>query len=160
MAVMTEEERFWSKVNKRSADECWEWTASTRSGYGKFLFDGGMKNAHRFAWKLVNGEIPDGVVVCHKCDNPICVNPSHLFIGTHADNVADKMKKGRHRYGKKTGEEHGSHVLSEKDVIEIRRMYQSGDCSYAQLGKRFHVSKVQIGRIVTLRQWRSAHEQD
>lgn len=94
--------RFWNKVKK--TDYCWLWTAYTNSdGYGQFWFRGTMGKAHRFSWILHNGEIPKGVCVLHiECDNPPCVNPDHLELGTDADNMQDCLKKGRHGNTKKT----------------------------------------------------------
>ena len=97
------EDRFWAKVDKTG--DCWLWTASVfreRYGYGKFQAGENRANtrvvyAHRYSWELVNGPVPDGLFVCHHCDNPPCVNPAHLFVGTHQDNVDDMMSKGRHR---------------------------------------------------------------
>lgn len=93
------ETRFWAKVDR--TDDCWTWTAATTgSGYGRFGHQnarGGWVAAHRFAYELANGPIPDGMFVCHKCDNPPCVNPSHLFLGTHQDNMRDMDAKGRRR---------------------------------------------------------------
>lgn len=92
--------RFWSKVDIRSEDECWPWLASgLRTRYGSFSV--GPKNkrrqstAHRFAWELINGDIPAGMYVCHRCDNPSCMNPNHLFLGTPSDNTRDMMAKGK-----------------------------------------------------------------
>jgi len=86
-------------------DACWVWLASTvGAGYGHFSLAGGRKIlAHRFAWEQSKGAIPDGLKVLHRCDNPPCCNPNHLFLGTQADNVHDMMQKGRHRVGNKKG---------------------------------------------------------
>ncbi len=94
-------DRFWAMVNK-TPDGCWLWRAALSYGYGHFTIRRGHAiQAHRFAWELANGQIPDGVVVCHNCpggDNPRCVRPSHMFLGSHTDNARDLMKKGRTRY--------------------------------------------------------------
>ena len=119
-------ERFWSKVNRGSADECWNWTASIiRSGYGMFKF-GGRENrlAHRVAYELTYGEIPAGdhfgtTCVCHRCDNRRCCNPSHLWLGTNADNVRDRDAKGRHKPLK--GSRVKSAKLTEEQVARIRQ---------------------------------------
>lgn len=91
--------RFWSKVDKGDDGEwgsCWLWTARTNHfGYGEFWFRKTIHKAHRVAWILVNGEIPDGLCVLHRCDNPSCVNPEHLWLGTKCDNNRDKAEKGR-----------------------------------------------------------------
>lgn len=89
--------RFLSKVRRGASPDCWAWNGARNSaGYGALNTDAGVVLAHRLAWALANGEIPDGMFVCHRCDNPSCTNPSHLFLGTHADNMRDMMEKGRH----------------------------------------------------------------
>jgi hypothetical protein len=93
---MSDLERFMSKVDKRGDDECWEWQAGKNPrGYGQFSFKGRQKMAHRVIWILTNGPIPAGFFICHKCDNPSCVNPAHLFPGTPLDNTRDCISKGR-----------------------------------------------------------------
>lgn len=95
---LTTEERFWSAVEKRGPTECWEWKRSRSYGYGQFKFEGGGVRAHRYSWQLHNGKkIPNDLHVLHRCDNPPCVNPNHLFVGTPLDNTMDSVRKGRHK---------------------------------------------------------------
>ena len=88
-------ERFWSKVQRGGPDECWPWIAGTsHRGYGAFYLDHGMHQSHRVSWELTHGPITDGLHVLHTCDNPPCVNPAHLFLGTDRDNARDSVAKG------------------------------------------------------------------
>ena len=90
-------ERFWNKVDRRDPFSCWVWkAASATNGYGRFKFRGAMQRANRVAWWLTHGPVPKGLWVLHHCDNKLCVNPSHLFLGTPTDNVLDMVKKNRH----------------------------------------------------------------
>lgn len=144
---MTLEERFWTKV-ERSEFNCWLWTASLWAGeYGAFFVDGRCKLAHRIAWEIVCGIIPRDLCVLHKCDNPACVNPSHLFLGTHVENMADMVKKDR---GKSfSGSAHPRAKLKEADVFRIKRDSRPQEDIAAQYG----VSQTAISDIKTGRRW-------
>jgi len=96
---------------------CWLWGGNVnRGGYGKFKLNGKMVYAHRFSYEYANGKIPDGSVIFHNCDFPNCVNPSHLFVGSHQDNIRDKVEKQRHS----RGSTHGRLKLMESNVLVIR----------------------------------------
>ena len=117
--IQTTADRFWGKVQKGPDDQCWHWVAYKRpDGYGQFYLDGKTVTAHRTAWQLTSGRIPNGLCVCHKCDNPSCVNPGHLFLGTMTDNIRDRDAKGRN--GSNQGENGPTAILTEKDVLDIR----------------------------------------
>lgn len=106
-------ERFWKLVNVAGRNDCWNWLAyKNRDGYGNFNGEGKKKwNAHRVSYIIANGEIPDGVCVCHKCDNPSCVNPAHLYLGTHAQNMRDMRVRGRAR----------NHILKNEEKVLIKK---------------------------------------
>lgn len=141
-------ERFWAKVNVAGPDDCWEWTAC-KSRYGIIRHFGKNMSAHRVSWQINIGLIPEGMLVCHKCDNPICVNPNHLFVGTWADNHSDMHAKMRHKYG----EDHHKSKLTESDVVSIRAAVENGSTK-AALARRYGVSDAQIGHIVRRKHWR------
>jgi len=148
-------ERFERKIAKIPFHPCWEWVGAMANERYGCLWIGTAKRrvavrAHRIAWELFNGPVPHGMHVCHHCDNPLCVNPDHLFLGTHADNMADMAKKGRTRA--LAGEAHPSSKLSDDTIREIRIARQRGS-TLAALAVRFAVSAVLIGRIVKRRNW-------
>lgn len=159
---MALEDRFWGKVERRGPDECWWWQAAKVAGYGVLnvgrIRDGTrrMVKAHRVSWQMSIGPIPKGMLVLHRCDNPSCVNPSHLFIGTNRDNVADMRSKGRGRYignGGLRGSAHGKSKLTEVGAAEIRQRVDSGE-SQASVARDFGLSRATINHIIKGRTWR------
>jgi hypothetical protein len=141
--MKTLEERFWEKVIVGD-DGCWEWTGSrNKYGYGVIGINWKTKLTHRVAYELKNGPIPEGLFVCHHCDNPCCVRPDHLFLGSQKDNMIDMVKKGRE----------GTSKLKESQVIEIRRLYKTGLFTQQELGNKFGVSHRQIGYIINKKSW-------
>lgn len=139
--------RFWAKVDK--SGDCWLWTAFTLKGYGKFSLsrvDGVQKNlrAHRMSWELHFGEIPEGLSVLHSCDTPGCVRPDHLFLGTHQDNMDDKVLKNRQYIP--TGVLNASAKLDGDMVLCIRKY--ASLFTQKQLGEFFNVSRQTIGIVI------------
>jgi hypothetical protein len=152
----TYEERFWERVDVREADDCWEWQRSCcTGGYGQFQVSGGSseKTAHRIAWELTNGPIPEGMCVCHRCDNRKCCNPSHLFLGTFRDNNADRNSKGRSKGNVRNGAEHGGAKLMWEQVRLIRMKWQTEHTPKKRLAREFNISPRQIGEIVENKSW-------
>ena len=142
-------ERFWLRVNKREAHECWEWTGSVCSrkphrAYGRIEYRKNNKTyhllAHRLSYALNVRPIPEGFIICHTCDNPICVNPDHLILGTHRINVRDAINKGRRN--DREGIDHRGSVLTAKQVADIRSSKLTGRA----LAKKHNVSPMTISR--------------
>lgn len=152
-------ERFWLKVEK--SDGCWLWTGARKAnGYGSLIGDGGRSGkvlyAHRCSWELAYGPIPDGLFVCHRCDNPPCVRPSHLFLGTSSDNNRDTWSKGRRTVSGnagKAGEGNARAKVTEADVREIRRLYFIEGLRYSDIAAHFAINGDQVGRIVKGQSW-------
>lgn len=139
-------ERFWSKVDKQGSTECWPWTASVvkNLGYGQFGMGGTMMRSHRVAWELSNGPIPAGMFVLHKCDNPPCCNPQHLFLGTQTDNMQDALAKGRHGHGTIGGPRKYSDALIKKALAE----YESDDyMGLTAIATKYQISETHLRRL-------------
>ena len=142
-------DRFWDKVEMIPFHPCWEWTASTCNGYGRFALPGqNERGAHRIAWQLCYGPIPDGLHVLHRCDNRSCVNPDHLFLGTNAENIADCRAKGRFHNGSR----HPMARLSYESAREIRRSLIEG-VTMSALARKYGVSTGAILRIKKNQTW-------
>lgn len=146
-------DRFWRKVDK--TETCWLWTASrNRGGYGQFGDETGlpghMDRAHRMSWKLTRGPIPDGLLVLHKCDNPACVNPEHLYLGTKRDNARDALERGQMSTGPShpvpRGTDHWNAKISDAQAAEIRKRRAQGELLRI-LAAAYGVSEAHISRI-------------
>lgn len=134
-----------------SKDDCWIFSRAHSNGYGRFSFKGIRYYAHRVSWILYKGDIPNGLNVLHECDNPICCNPDHLFLGTQSDNALDMVSKNRHVVYK--GESNTNHVLTEADVVVIREKFSSGYYSHRELAEKFDVTKSTITKIINRETW-------
>lgn len=167
---------FWKKVNKDGPTQphmespCWEWVAGKGShGYGVFQVGGKKLSSHRISWMLAHGPIPHdgsyhGICVCHHCDNKLCINPEHLFLGTQKENADDRTAKGRAAYGDRNGarlypervfrgEARWNARLTKVQVSAIRAIYAAKGVTQARLGERFNVDQSVISRIVNRRRW-------
>ncbi len=145
-------ERFWSKVQKGPG--CWVWTASCyANGYGKFEVKGSILYAHRVSYAMKH-DIPKGLCVLHECDNRKCVRPSHLWLGTHADNTADMMNKGRQVAGVSHGTQNGRAKLTEAQVKVIRRDSRT----FYVIAKDYGVCSSTIGYIKQRKTWKHVKE--
>ena len=168
---------FWAKVKK--TDNCWEWTAATwGKGYGVYRHKNKSRSAHRLSYEIANGPIPEGLLVLHKCDNPKCVRPDHLWLGTHADNMADCVRKGRNAKGERqrlavlgrvpSGETHWTHrdpnkvprgeqsgktPLKERQVREMRDRYAQGGVLMRELAAEYGISLAGVHKIIHRLNW-------
>lgn len=182
MSALVLDDRFWSKVDKESSPiGCWLWTAALVSnGYGRFSVGRKTMLAHRVSLLGAGAVIPDGMMVCHRCDVRNCVNPEHLFVATQQENMDDCKQKGRTAKGIATGrythpertargdrhgfrlhpecaprgEHNGNSKLTADDVKNIRSLYRSGDFTQKQLGKRYGVTQVMVSAIVLNKFWK------
>jgi len=146
-------ERFWTKIQR--TDSCWEWTGATdRNGYGVISVPTQNKRyqvfrkTHRVAWELAYGAVTGELCVLHHCDNPKCVRPTHLFLGTHSDNAHDKYAKGRQAKGMQRSS------LTDVDVCTIRAKYATGGISQQALAVQYNIGREAIGKIVRRDNWK------
>lgn len=155
---------FYARAAKGGDDECWPFLgARTTKGYGCYRFDGRQQMAHRVSYQLTRGAIPAGLLICHTCDNPPCVNPAHLFLGSYADNNRDASRKGRAAFGDRNGTRTHPEVvkrgganpnakLDEDAVRWIRVMYSLGS-TQREIAEQFGIAQTVAGDAVTGRQW-------
>lgn len=144
-------QRLLEKVEK--TDACWLWTgAKNKDGYGQLFVDGIAKSTHRISWEVHHGAIPDGLHVLHKCDNPPCVNPDHLFLGTNQDNVVDRESKGRNFVSRNVGISNPSAKITQANADEIR----DSNLTQKELAAKFGVSISLVSAIKKNKVWRKA----
>lgn len=152
----TLEERFWAKVDR--GDGCWTWTAARNNhDYGVLgIGDKKLVYAHRYSYELSNGPIPEGMFVCHSCDNPPCVNPTHLFLGTQTDNMQDSALK--QRAARLTGEDGPAAKLTWEQAREIRQVYAVEDISFNRLAQRYGVNHKTVAGVIRGMTWRESDD--
>lgn len=153
------EERLYSHIKINEISGCWEWQGSTRAGYGRLTI-GSRKDgtrrivmAHRLSYELNYGEIPENMEICHKCDNRCCINPEHLFVGTHQDNMDDRERKGRNVVP--YGENNGMHKLTSEDVEKARLERMHLMTTYQALADKYGVSKKTIMNAIKGKTWKT-----
>lgn len=155
-----DESRILENVYVDPVTECWDWLNGLHGGgYGFIQYKGKRWTASRASYDIFVGEIPEGMFVCHTCDNKKCCNPEHLFVGTQADNIADMYNKGRENtsgllLGRKPGEMRGRSKLTDDGVLEIMSMLKSGDMDQAEIAEKFGVHKATISKINCGTRWR------
>ena len=147
--------RKFESLTDRAASGCWEWLGGRVSGYGTIYRDGKLWKAHRMAWKIHHGSDPGDKCVCHSCDNPGCVNPDHLWLGEHEDNMGDMKRKGRAKGFR--GEANKSAKITAEDVLAIRELYSAGE-SQPKIGSKYGLDQTTVSDIVLRKTW--AHVQD
>jgi hypothetical protein len=144
-------EKFWSNATWQG--ECLVWNKDLhKDGYGQLTYHRKYYLSHRLSWILTFGDIPKGLYVLHKCDNPPCINPNHLYLGTQQDNVNDMYSK--HRDNNLFGSKHGMALLTEDQVREILKLYDTGTIQIKQLAERYGISKTGIYHIVHRENWK------
>ena len=155
MVIKSLSERFWEKVDIQGLDDCWEWTAGKTRGYGHIGVDGKIRQATHVLFYLRHGDWPPrGKEACHNCDNPGCLNPRHLYLGTHKSNMCDMVLRQRGRGGNQKGEQNNGAKLTENQVYDVRCLLAQGGITQKEIGQRFGISQQNVSRIVNHKRWR------
>lgn len=150
-------QRFWSKIDRRGPDECWEWKQVRKEGYGAFCYGDKRIKAHRLSFMMHHRPLYEGEYVCHTCDNPPCVNPNHLWAGTHAQNMADMAAKGRSNSSQKTGEGNSNSTLTIPEVMAIRVLWRN-HLPQSQIATFLGCSKATVSLVCNEGRWASHTE--
>lgn len=146
-------ERFWSHVDRRGPDDCWDWRGTSHLDYGRFkIVSFETRQSNRVAWAIANERDPGNLLVRHTCDRPQCCNPAYLLLGTVKDNSDDKIARGRHRSGRQDGEHNGAARLTNEQVGQIVQCFRDG-LNNQQISRRFPVGDALISRIRVGRSW-------
>lgn len=152
---LTEEEKFWSLVDRRGPTECWPWKGNVHwTGYGRFFARGKQFQAHRYAWEISNFPAPPDLLACHTCDNRPCCNPAHVFLDTQTGNIEDAASKGRMKGASQPGERNPNARLVERDVQVIRYLYSTGHFTQQELADQYGVTENTVQHIVKRRTWK------
>jgi hypothetical protein len=153
-------EAFWKRVNRGSDDACWEWSGFSKAGpknttpYGALGWKGKHSRAHRVAYEITNGPIPEWKMVLHRCDNTLCCNPGHLYLGSHAQNMRDMVDRKR-RKGIGCGERNGRAKLTQEQAEEIRAEYAKGIRSQQSIANEYNISQFAVSQIVANKRYRN-----
>lgn len=164
--MVTDPVLFWNRVNKECANGCWEWQgAKNGAGYGSVNWGKRVLKTHRLAYELIYGPIPDGLYICHHCDNSSCCNPDHLFAGTSSDNAKDRDRKNRRDFTlwrpkhpeNRSGENHHKAKLNDESVRTIIKKHCKDGVPKSHLAREYGVSCDTIRNIITRKNWRHVH---
>lgn len=162
---LTPADAFWLQVEADSESECWLWRGNVSRRYGRTYAGGKYMRSHRYVWELINGPIPDGMVVCHRCDTPLCVRPDHLFVATTAENNADRAAKGRSAQGdnhpsrlyperRPRGEGHGMAKYTAEQIRKAKALIDAGT-TLNQIARLTGISKYTLSKVKRGIQWTS-----
>jgi len=148
-------ESVWKQIDKRGEDDCWEWMGyKNKDGYGRISIGRKLYSTHRLVYELMKGNILHNEVIMHLCNNPSCCNPKHLKCGTQEDNIYQMYEEGRDRHMIQEGELNNNSKLSNEKVIEIRKLYSSGNHSQRQIANQYNINQALVSGIINKKLWK------